>query len=118
MKMKDKTTKPDWFKEGVKSDHVGCVCCEGNQQLLPLDTVLYHGFGGWYVRKNSEMFFQELDDTKGFDQFKTIKDIEEMIGDDTENCYEAVLFAPLREGVWQRHEKNKWILIDEGMGFA
>lgn len=34
-----------------------CLCCPGSEDLLPLNEVLYNGFGGYSVHKNGKYFW-------------------------------------------------------------
>lgn len=105
-----------WLKPSIKNTKVACLCCGSTSELLPLETQLYNGFGGWMVVKNGELFYQSQDE--GFDESKNVHDIENEIGEDNENEYLAILFSPLRGATYQRHKKNHWVLIEENEGFA
>jgi hypothetical protein len=112
-----KENKPIWWKPGIKATGAICACCAQTTELLSLDTVLYDGFGGWSVTKNGQYFFQ-ADQGKEWDETETLKDIENMIGEDNESEYLANLFTPLRGATFQRHAKNHWVLIETNEGFA
>jgi hypothetical protein len=109
--------KPSWWKPGIESKGSVCFCCGQTREILPLDTLLYDGFGGWSITKNGSFFFQE-DPNKEFEDSMTLQGIEDMIGEDTENEYCANLFLPLRGATYQRHSKNNWVLIEKNDGFA
>lgn len=111
------SSKQHWKKPAIKSSKVACLCCQSTDEILPLETLLYMGFGGWNVSKNGEMFFVERNDIE-FEESKTLADIETMIGEDEESEYLAVFFSPLRGCTYQRHSKNHWVLIEEDEGFA
>lgn len=84
--------------------------------MLELDTKFYDGFGGWVVTKNGEEFYRDTSDD--WDNVKDVSDIEEMIGEDEESEYLAILWSPLRGATYQRHSKNHWALIEQNEGFA
>lgn len=109
--------KQHWKKPAIKSSKVTCVCCNSTDEVLALDTLLYMGFGGWNISKNGEPFFVEENNVE-FENSKTLSDVEEMIGEDDESEYLAVLFSPLLGATYQRHSKNHWVLIEEDDGFA
>lgn len=110
-------SKPVWWKPAIESKGVGCLCCGGTSELLELETKLYFGFGGWNILRNGQEFFCDHRDVE-LDEYKDLKHVEELIGDDTENEYIANFNRPLRSAVYQRHAKNYWVLIEKGDGFA
>jgi len=101
----------------IKSTHAGFLCCPNNEQLLPMRTRLYNGFGGYTVTKNGEMFFVE-DQDKDFDECKTVIYIENKAKKEPDADWQINLMLPLRSGRWQRQGKSKWVLVEEGEGFA
>jgi len=110
--------KPKWWKAPIESVGVACLCCGGTSEILEMETTLYWGVaGGWNILKNGQQFFCE-DGDKEWDEFKQMKHIEEMIGEDNENEYVANFDSPLRDAKYQRHAKDNWVLIEKGMGFA
>jgi len=106
-------------EEPIKSTHVGCLCCPDNLQLLAMRTRLYNGFGGYHVTKDGEHYFS-ADPSKDipFENNKTLSYIERRAKLEPEADWRVHLNLPLRAGVWQRHGKSKWVLIEEGEGFA
>jgi hypothetical protein len=106
-----------WLKPAIKEKMLGCLCCGGKGELLPMEAVMYNGFGGWTVTKNGETFYCG-DHNSEWEEFKTIAQIEEMIGEDDESEYLAIKYTPLSGGTFQRQSKNHWVLIEENMGFA
>lgn len=109
--------KQKWFKESIQSTQVGCLCCGGTEALLPLNTKLYFGFGGWTVTKNGALFLCDDRDVE-FDEYHDLQFVEDLIGEDTESEYIANFDSPLRGATYQRHSKNHWVLISENEGFA
>lgn len=100
----------------IKSKHVGCLCCPGNNQVLSYDTHLYNGFGGYTVFKNGNIYYQ----ARSKDEFygaKTLLQIEQEVCHDHDSDYRIELFLPLRGGEWQRHLDGNWYLISENEGF-
>lgn len=109
--------KKSWWKPAIEAKGSKCLCCGETAELLDLNTKLYNGFGGWVVMKNGQEYFQE-ENGIDFDEGKDLKHVENMIGEDTENLYEAVVYLPLRGATYQRHAKNNWVLIETNEGFA
>ena len=100
----------------IKSTHVGCLCCPGNESDLCMDTVLYTGFGGWSIHKNGELYYMGDQNTEWEDE-KKLSDIEKEAALDPDNDWRAKVFLPLRGATYQR-QNGKWILVDENIGFA
>ncbi len=101
----------------IKPKRVGCLCCGSNVEThLPMDTVLYMGFGGWIVTKNNELFYMGDTDLE-WEQFKTLADIEKVAKRDTKADWRAVCDTPLHGEVFQR-QRGKWVLVEENPGFA
>lgn len=112
----EKETKPLWWKPAIEAGTPVCPCCP-TAQLLHLETVLCNGFGGWTVNKDGSTYYQ-AETNQDFDECKTLQDIEKEIPEGDQSEWIAHLWAPLREAKYQRHEKNKWVLIQKGEGFA
>lgn len=111
MKKKLQYLKPIEPKAG------GCLCCgNGAVSHLPLDTVLYQGFGGWHITKDGKFFFQD-DSNKEWDQFKTLQYIENKAKRDANHDWRAECYTPLHGEVYQR-QRGKWILVEQNLGFA
>lgn len=109
--------KPSWYKQAIEGSGSSCLCCPDTSEILPLGTKIYNGFGGWSINKNGEHFYS-AENGLDWDDFKDISYIEELIGEDTENEFTAILSTPLRDAKYQRHSKNNWVLIEKGEGFA
>lgn len=100
----------------IKKKHSGCLCCSVLGHQLPLDTVLYMGFGGWTITKNGKHYFSE-DVDKEFEQMKTLAFIEKKAKRESSSDWRAVCDTPLHGEVYQR-QRGKWLLVKENMGFA
>jgi hypothetical protein len=97
----------------------GCLNCGYTEQRLPMNTRLYNGFGGWWIKKDRKLYFMEApkkweERNKG----KTLMYIEIRARLQPECDWQAVLDLPMRSAVYQRQGKNKWVLIKTGRGFA
>lgn len=96
----------------------GCLHCPGSEDLLPLSTVLYNGFGGYSVWRNGKFYFA-ADPSKDiswdkFPRLRRFENIARKIG----GHWKVVLDNPLRGATWRRKEKNKWVLTETNQGFA
>lgn len=100
-----------------KTKHVGCVCCGGAEDILPMETRLYSGFGGWTIYKDGQHYFIE-DSDKEWEENKMLSEIEEEAKKFPKSKWEAHLFLPLREAEYERADCGNWVLIKTGMGFA
>lgn len=103
-----------------KTQHVGCLCCGGADEILDMETTLYNGFGGWTILKDGEHYFTDdsKDEVENWDNIKKLKDIEEEAKQHPKIKWEAHLFLPLREAKYERSECGNWVLTETGMGFA
>jgi len=113
--------KPTWWVEPINKNEIyhGCLNCGGTEQTLGLGTRLYNEFGGWYITKDGELFFkEEMHKTDNLGTIKQLKEIEAEALKDPNHDWRAVFNLPLRGGTYQRHDKNKWVLIESNQGFA
>ena len=95
----------------------GCLNCGRTQDILPMRTLLYNGFGGWHITKNGKFYFAE-DMNKEFDDNKTLSYVERRAKLEPDNDWRAHCDLPLRSAVYQRQGKSKWVLVQKGIGFA
>ena len=100
---------PDWYIKPLNT----------NEQTLDLETRLYNGFGGWDVTKDGELYFIEAAHIeKGWKEWKQLKEIEEEAKKDPNHDWRCNYNLPLRGGSYQRHDNDKWVLIESNRGFA
>lgn len=95
----------------------GCMQCPGTHDLLPLDEVLYMGFGGYTVTKDGNLYY-EGDPNGAWEGFKTLAEIEVEAAKEPDADWRVVLNNPMRGGTWQRHGAEEWVLVESNMGFA
>jgi hypothetical protein len=100
----------------IKHYRGGCLCCPSTEDLLPLDTVLYNGFGGYQVQKNGKVFYQGKPDEEWGDYKKL--NVFEKLARKEKGKWEIILNNPLRGATWRRKGKNEWILVETNQGFA
>lgn len=109
--MKKKETKDKKIHRG------GCLCCPQTEDILPMDTVLYWGFGGYKVYKNGKMFYMGKPDAK-WESYKTLKKIEREAKKYPRSKWVVELNNPLRGAKWKRNSKGEWVLFETNQGFA
>lgn len=111
------SVKPSFLLPPIAGGVSGCLNCGYTEDILPMKTKLYNGFGGWDITKNGEHYFSE-DVNKEYDEAKTLSYIERMAKLEPECDWRANLNLPLISAVYQRHGKSKWVLVERGQGFA
>ena len=115
--IKKQMEKQNWIKPAIKHIGKACACCGSVTEILPLETKLYLGYGGWNITKNGKPFFANDNDLQ-WEENKDLAHVETLIGEDTENEYVAIFDTALRDEKYQRHTKDNWVLIETGDGFA
>lgn len=95
---------------------VGCLNCGYKPEVAPLEKKIAVGFGDAYLSKNGERIWEE--GNKEWDDCLTVAQAEELAVKDPDNDWRIVLYAPLSEAEYQRHDENLWVLIRTGLGFA
>jgi hypothetical protein len=116
-KKKIQTTNMHNLLPPIKGGIAGCSNCGCTENILPMRTRLYQGFGGWTITKNGIPYFME-EPGKEYDKSKTLSFIERTAKLEPECDWRAYVDLPLRSAVYQRHGNSKWVLIERGQGFA
>lgn len=107
-------TKPIREKEPpVKVTHIGCATCGPRPALFGLDDVISVGFGFAALLRDSEVVYSESEGDP-----MTGAQAEEMAAADPNHDWRILLDGPLSSYTYQRHGKRKWVLIENGKGFA
>jgi len=101
----------------VEPTQNGCLCCPSNTDVLDMETRLYQSMGGYHVTKDGELFFMEKQEAE-FHDAKMLSEIEKDAIKNPKSDWRVHMDLPLRSGVWQRHGKDNWCLIESGIGFA
>lgn len=96
---------------------IGCLNCGATEKVLDIKTKLYNDFGGYSIYKDNE-YFWSVDFYTPYDKCPTIRKVEKLVSLSPLSKWEIKLDLPLRSAVWERKEKNKWILTNTGLGFA
>jgi len=116
----NKEIKQNWIKlpPYKGKPFQGCAHCEPIEKIANLDMIIAVGFGIAQVKKNGEVIYAEPINPESENEFRTLREIETKAQKDPDNDYRLILNAPLRSSEYQRHGKNKWVLIASGIGFA
>lgn len=117
--MTPRTSKnnPKWLRAGIKGGNHHCLCCPSTVEVLPLNTKIYSGFGGWVICKGNEIAYKPKV-SEDYEDAKTLQTFENMAKKEPDREWTARLDLPLRSAVYQRHGDNTWVLIETGQGFA
>lgn len=95
--------------------HQGCFNCPSVEQIAPLDMVIAVGFGCAMVTCGSKVIFMEAPNDENF---HTLAEFEKMAQQDPNHSWQVTLEAPLCGRVYQRHDVDKWVLVESTPGFA
>ena len=114
-----------WKKEPPHMDpHIGCLNCGAGEMrggkveiTATMRTRIYGGFGGWHIEKDGEVQFRPPQHLE-WEKYPTLMKFENMARKDPDHDWRAVAFLPLRDATYQRHGRNRWVLISSGPGFA
>ncbi len=96
--------------------HQGCWLCANPKKVLEMSTKLSVGFGDCRVTFNGETLWYEEPGMK-WEQAPTVEKFENM-AKKKEGDWEIIFYTSLHGEVYQRHGKDKWVMIESNMGFA
>ena len=94
-----------------------CATCEVDDSVLPMDSRIIAGFGEAKITKN-RMVIYEADPAMEWEDAKTLLTFERMALKEPTADWRFVLNLPLRSATYQRQDKNQWVLVEKGLGFA
>jgi len=101
--------RPPLQRTGFRS---GCLNCGPNPRRLVLRTRLAVGFGMVAVKRDGAMVWC------GDDERVLLRRFELRARNDPNHDWRVSFDGPLSSTTYQRHERNTWVLIERGMGFA
>ncbi len=111
----------DWQKlEPLADDHIhhsGCLNCPGTTKTLKMNRRVGVGFGFAGITKDGELMWSEPIDSV-WAHFPTMMTFENMAREDPNHDWRAIMDGPLHGETYQRHDKNKWVLVKSNIGFA
>lgn len=108
---------PKWWKPPLKGAAFGCLNCGPKPDELPMDAVIAVGFGDASLYRDGERIMGE-DPGMDFDDCPTVAQAEAIAAADPDHDWRIMFEAPLSMNEYQRHGKERWVLIRKGMGFA
>lgn len=111
----------NWTKlEPVRSEDInrGCICCSHIEQVAHLDTEIAVGFGMANCTRDGEQVYDGEADYMQGNEPKTVNDMEKLAAEDPDHDWRITLFAPLHGEVYQRHDIERWVLVESNTGFA
>lgn len=94
----------------------GCAHAQSVERVAAMDMVIAVGFGSAQVWKDKELVYDESDSEDP--NFLNLLHFEETAVEDPDHDWRVILYAPLRGSEYQRHDKEKWVLIGSNEGFA
>lgn len=98
----------------IQPQGYGCQTCAEQHAVLPMDAVIAVGFGYAALEKDGIPIFTEQDR----DEFMTVAEAEALAVAEPDSDWRIHLVGPLRERHFQRQGPGKWVLYQEGKGFA
>lgn len=96
--------------------HDGCAHAQSVERVAKMDMIIAVGFGLAQVWKGKELIYDEAYSDEG--PWHNLLYFEEMAAKDPDYDWRIILHAPLRGSEYQRHGKEKWVLIGSNEGFA
>lgn len=70
------------------------------------------------ILKNGKVFYKNNNNEDEWWDYKGLSEFEEIAANDPDNDWRYTFSYPLRSGVYQRQGKEKWVLIERGIGYA
>jgi hypothetical protein len=90
----------------------GCLNAGCAETLLSMDACLAVGFGMVSVKCDKRMIWC------GDDETRTVAEFEAMAAADPDHDWRIQFYAPLSDTTYQRQDTEKWVLVQQGQGFA
>lgn len=107
-----------WGKQPpVTKANQGCACCPVPSIHASMDMKICAGFGSASAY-NDAGFSYYGPDLDGWDEAKTVGDIEEIAKKDPDHDWQIQFVGPLHGETYQRHGDNLWVMIETNEGFA
>lgn len=102
-----------------------CLCCPPIPSQLPLDALIAVGFGAAILSKDGEPIYIEgqggvHDLASAFTRYHdmTVEQAEIIALSDESADWRITLHGPFHGETYQRHGKEKWLLVEKVDGFA
>lgn len=104
-------------KVPVEKRYIGCLNCGDNRGKLPMNTKVIAGFGTAKITMDKKEIYYEMPNTE-WEDAPTLMKFELMARKKPKSDWRYILNLPLRDAEYQRQDKNTWIMVKSGMGFA
>lgn len=105
------------LKKAIGGTSHTCLNCAVDDSTLPIKTKVIAGFGDAKILRNGRTVYSAPMDIE-WEKAKTLITFENMARKSPKDDWRFELNLPLRSAIYQRHGKNKWCLIEKGLGFA
>ena len=131
--MSDKQTTPEEFQKGWESEMCswtklpaieggihGCLTCGRTHSTLAMIYPIIAGFGDAIISRDGKEVYRAAParDAEDFQNAPALSVFEALAAADPDRDWRFFLNLPLRSATYQRHGKEKWVLVDTGRGFA
>jgi hypothetical protein len=101
-------------QQPIKATGVGCLCCGSLDDVFGMSEIIAVGFGSASLTCDGEPVWSEGDT----DADMTGEEAEAIAAANPDHDWRISLHGPLRGRVFQRHEPNRWVLIEQDRGFV
>ena len=99
--------------------HQGCLNCPSPTKTLKMNRRIAVGFGFAGITKNGEIIWHEpMCDEYDWRELPTLMTFENMARKEPDNDWRVIMDGPLHGEIYQRHDRNLWVMIDSNRGFA
>lgn len=104
-----------------KTKYIGCMCCPGAEDILPMDTVVRSDEDPYFytITKDGQDYYHSIlrakKGNKGF--VITLQDIED-IAKKNPGVWRAQIVLALRDATYERSDCGTWVLVETGRGYA
>ena len=101
--------------------HRGCLNCAPRPRTLRLTDIVAVGFGDAHCERDGEIVYEVWRDgseTPSSRRNATVRRFEMMARHAPRHDWRIVLDGPLHGETYQRHGKNRWVLVKRNTGFA
>jgi hypothetical protein len=102
----------------IASKHVGCLNCDRPYSELPMTAIIAVGFGDATVTLHGHKVYNEHETLQEGNEIWTVADAETEALKQPDQDWRIHLIGPLSERHYQRQGEAKWVLYEEGIGFA
>ena len=111
-----------WTKEPPHlNPHLGCLNCGGGEMRVAdeeitaaMDTIIYSDWGGWTITRDGDCFYQAA----AAKRERRLSHFEAIADRNPDHDWRANYHGPLRDAIYQRQGKDRWVLVASGTGWV